>query len=79
MNFIMYTLLFKKYTKQVPLVLGDDVGNDGNSNPLCVKSGLDVGEIKSLYCDMFGRYVNIKRDRQLYVAEVIVNPETTGL
>ena len=34
--------------------------------------------MKSFYCDMFGRYVNIKRAGTLDVAEVIINPETTG-
>ena len=58
--------------------LGDSIKNDGNSNPLCVTDSMDTGEIRSFYCDMFGRYINLRRAVILAVAEIIINPETTG-
>ena len=60
------------------MFLGDSLANEGNSNPLCGKYDLETGEIRSFYCDMFGRYVSIIRAGLMYLAEVIINPETTG-
>ena len=35
--------------------------------------------MRSFYCDMFGRYVNINCAGHMYVGEIIINPETTGM
>ena len=78
---IIELLLLKFFNRKAQLhrnFLGDGLANNGNSNPLCGKYDLEIGEIRSFYCDMFGRYVNIIRAGLMYLAEVIVNPETTG-
>ena len=63
---------------------GRSLENNGNSNHLCGVSDLYINEIKSHYCDVIGRYVNVERIRKdeasfiLELGEVVVNPETTG-
>ena len=62
------------------LFSGSNLKNYGNENFLCAHASLTTGEIRSFYCDMFGRYVNIVRatSETLDITDIIVNPETTG-
>ena len=62
--------------------LGNSLENNGNSNPTCTTFSVYVGGIRSFYCQMFARYVNlyrmIKKNIGIDVADIFVNPETTG-
>ena len=63
---------------------GRSLENNGNSNHLCGVFDLYTNEIKSHYCDVIGRYVNVQSIRKdegtysLELGEIVVNPETTG-